>query len=163
MRLTDEIAARRLVYTHPAAGTPSLVIIDIPRSRAGDGLALGRYYAVVAETPEELGEFEAFLALDRPVLVEPDLLDRRPSGHDARSVTFIEYAPSEPGWPWMLLCRWPPAFTFLGEQDPNLLARGAYTFEAFVTRDELVAMALDTMTMLEGIDVHLMLRVTPPV
>jgi len=162
MRLTDELAAQRLVYTYPATWTPSLIVIDIPWSLAGDGLALGHYYTVVAETPEELTEFDAFLVLDRPRLIEPDLLDRRPSRHDARAVTFIEYAPDEPGWPWILLAQWPPAFASHVQGDPEILARGAYTFEAFVTRNELVAMALETMATLGGIEVHLMLRATPP-
>lgn len=72
MRLADQLAAHRLVYTHPAPGTPSLIVIDIPWSLAGDALALGHYYTVVAELPE----FDAFLVLDRPHPIAPDLLDR---------------------------------------------------------------------------------------
>lgn len=161
MRLADQLAAHRLVYTHPAAATPSLIVIDIPWSLAGDGLALGHYYTVVAETPAELAEFDEFLVLDRPQLVAPDLLDRRPTGHEPRTVTLIEYAPCEPGWPWILLCQWPPAFAVHGQSDPEMLARGVYTFEAFRTRDELVTMARTTMATLGGIAVRLMLRPTP--
>lgn len=157
MRLTDELTARRLIYTHPTPGMPSLVVIDIPSRLAGDGLALGRYYTIVVETPEELAEFEAYLAKHRSHPGQPDLLDRRPSRHDARSVAIIEYAPGEAGWPYMLLCRWPSSIARQVQGDPELLARGAYTFEAFTEREPLVTMALGTRALLDGIDVDLIL------
>jgi hypothetical protein len=79
MRLSDDLAARRHLYSTPLITAPALLVIDIPPPYAGAGLALARYYPVIVETGEELVEFEAFLDEDRPGLRPPDLLDRRPS------------------------------------------------------------------------------------
>ncbi len=162
MRLTDHIAALRHLYRHPRAFAPSLMVIDIPRMLAGDGLALGRYYPVIIENEQELAEFEAFLsdARDRPVA--PNLLDHRPSNRAVDGITFFEYAPSAPGWPWLLLCQWP---TVLAEQlhaDPDLLARGAYTTETFASRAELLDGVTELLGMIDKTrPVHVMLRAFP--
>jgi len=67
----------------------------------------------------------------------PDLLDRKPSCREARAIGFFEFAPPEPGWPWILLCHWPRRFAQLFGADPDALARDAYSMEAFEDRDSL--------------------------
>ncbi|EKU73348.1 MULTISPECIES: hypothetical protein [Sphingomonadales] len=140
MRLSDELAAQRRFYAMPLITAPSVMVIDIPQNLAGAGLALGRYYIVIVEANEELAEFEAFLAADRVAMRPPDLLDRRPSRREAGAIGFFEFAPPEPGWPWILLCHWPRNFTGLFDTDPSALARGAYSMEAFQDRDALQSM-----------------------
>ena len=55
----------------------------------------------------------------------------------ARPFGFFEFAPPEPGWPWILLCHWPRRFAQLFGADPDALARDAYSMEAFEDRDSL--------------------------
>ena len=43
------------------------------------------------------------------------------------------YDPVEAGWPYILLCQWPIAYTHLVRAE---LARGAYTVEMFLTASE---------------------------
>lgn len=148
MRLSDEIAARRLLYSRPVVTAPALLVIDIPGRYRGPGLALGRYYPVIIETDEELDEFEAFLDADRVDPGSPDLLDRRPSRRAASAITFFEYAPPEPGWPWLLLCHWPRDYTERVRGDPTLLARGAYTTETFAAHGELLSTVAEFVNML---------------
>ncbi|MDF0490423.1 hypothetical protein PX554_20035 [Sphingomonas sp. H39-1-10] len=162
MRLTDHIAARRHLYRHPRPFAPLLMVIDIPRTLAGDGLALGRYYPVIVENEQELGEFEDFLSADRDRPVPPNLLDHRPSSIEVPGVTFFEFAPSEPGWPWLLLCQWPAQLAGQLDSDPDLLARGAYTTETFASRRELLAGVTLLLGMIDKTHpAHVFLRVCP--
>lgn len=137
MRLSDDLAARRRLYAMPLVTAPAVMVIDIPPHLAGQGLALDRYYIVMIETNEELAAFEAFLTADRDALRLPDLLDRKPSCREARAIGFFEFAPPEPGWPWILLCHWPRRFAQLFGADPDALAHDAYSMEAFEDRDSL--------------------------
>ena len=137
MRLSDELAARRRLYAMPLVTAPALMAIDIPPNLAGAGLALDRYYIVMIETETELAEFEDFLASDRAALQPPNLLDRRPSNLEAAAISFFEFAPPEPGWPWILLCYWPRRFARMFGADPDALARGAYSMEAFGDEEAL--------------------------
>lgn len=107
MRLSDDLAARRRLYAFPTTMAPALFAIDIPAHYSGAGLLMGRYYPVIAETVEEVAEFERFLHAERPAPVPPDLLDLRPSNRSAGTIAFFEYRPPETGWPWLLLCHWP--------------------------------------------------------
>ncbi|MBV2149901.1 hypothetical protein KRZ98_16780 [Sphingobium sp. AS12] len=159
MRLTDQLAARRRLYSLPLITAPALMVIDIPAPFGSRSLALGRYYPVIIETNDELTEFESFLDADRPNLVAPDLLDHRPSNREASAITFFELAPPAPGWPWLLLCHWPRPYASLAGTDPNLLARGAYTTETFLDRGDLLTETARFIDML-GRDVEL--RVIPP-
>jgi hypothetical protein len=160
MHLSDQLAARRRLYSYPLVTAPALMIIDIPPQLAGSGLAFGRYYPVIIETNDELAEFEAFLSADRPDLVAPDLLDRRPSSRAASVITFFEYAPADPSWPWLLLCHWPHDYVRHVPNDPALLARGAYTTELFLTRADLLAA---TATLVGSFGEHVRLAVIPPI
>jgi hypothetical protein len=139
MRLSDDLAANRRLYAAPMIFAPTVMVIDIPPRQAGSGLALGRYYIVMIETDEELAEFEAFLAEDRDAARPPDLLDRRPSCREAGAITSFEFAPPASDWPWILLCHWPRQLARTFVADPEALARGAYTMEAFHSRDALRA------------------------
>jgi len=142
MRLTDDLAARRALYILPLANAPAAMVIDIPRHFARRGLALGRYYIVILETPHEAAEFETFLAADRPALCPPDLFDRRPSQRDTNAIIFFLFAPPKIGWPWILLCHWPADLAGHVTADPAALARGAYSMDAYESRAALQA-ALD--------------------
>ena len=139
MRLSDELAARRRLYAMPLVTAPAVMVIDIPPRLAGQGLALDRYYIVMIETDEELAAFEAFLTVDRDGLRAPDLLDRKPSCREAGEISFFEFSPPEPGWPWILLCHWPRHFARMFGTVPDAFARRAYWMEAFDDREGLEA------------------------
>jgi hypothetical protein len=139
MRLTDHLAASRCLYHRATLTMPDVMMIDIPPVHAGASLPLGRYYPIILETAAELDEIEAFLSRPRLLLVLPDLLDRRPSNLESDCIVIARYRPPVRGWPWLLLCRWPSDYTVMVPSDEELFARGAYTSEAFVTRDDLIA------------------------
>lgn len=139
MRLTDDLAERRRLYARPAITAPAMMVIDIPRHLAGDDLPLGRYYPVILETDEELVEFEEFLNLERPDLVVPDILATRPGLLHTAAIAMFEYVPPEPGWPWVLLVHWPQAYAEQAAHDPEMMARGAYTMDLFLSRADLLA------------------------
>lgn len=131
MTLNDDLAACRQLYHRSLPALPDILLIDIPLRYAGAGLALGRYYPVILESTTELAEMEALLAADRPEPVVPNLFDRRPSSLHSDDILFARYAPPAAGWPWLLLCRWPPSYTAMVPADGDLFARGAYTVELF--------------------------------
>ncbi len=137
MRLTDDLAARRMLYGRPLATMPDVLLIDISPGYASPNLPLGRFYPVIIETAAEYAEMEAFLDRDRPRPVVPDLLDRRPSALRGDDIVFARYAPSGPDWPWLLLCHWPADYTAMAPRDGDYFARGAYTSEVFETVDDL--------------------------
>jgi hypothetical protein len=137
MRLVDDLAARRILYGRPLATLPDVLLIDIPRAFASHSLPFGRYYPVIIETDAEYAEMETFLDRDRPSLVVPDLLDRRPSALSGDDIVFARYAPSAPGWPWLLLCRWPVDYAAMVPQNDDHFARGTYTCEVFEAFDDL--------------------------
>jgi hypothetical protein len=141
MRLTDELAARRCIYPRSLPTAPAVMLIDIPPRWAGDDLLSSRFYPIVVESDAELAELEAWLSAPRPALVAPELLAARPSNLTATAITFFEYAPPANGWPWVLLCHWPADLAALGAISPKILARGAYTIEAFDRREDLLAAA----------------------
>jgi hypothetical protein len=85
---------------------PDVLLIDIPPDYASPS-PLGRYYPVIIETDAEYAEMTEFLTVDRLRLVVPDLFDHRPSALRGDDIVFARYAPTAPGWPWLLICRWP--------------------------------------------------------
>jgi hypothetical protein len=111
MRLVDDLAARRILYGRPLATMPDVLLIDIPPDYASPSLPLGRYYPVIIETDAEYAEMTEFLALDRLRLVVPDLFDHRPPALRGDDIVFARNAPTAPGWPWLLICRWPTDYT----------------------------------------------------
>ena len=96
-----------------------------------------RFYPILVETIEEQSEVEAFLAKPRDKVVMPDLLDERPSAFSKEHLTIAHYAPSEAGWPFVLLCQWPAEFAARASSEDRLFMRGIYTFELFPDRKQL--------------------------
>lgn len=139
MRLTDDLAARRRLYPRPICTAPAMMLIDVPQHLAGADLPLGRYYPVILENDDEFAEFEARLAEDRATAVVPDIFATQPSTLRAGGIALFEYAPPEAGWPWLLVCHWPREAVEGVDDDPRLLARGAYTIETYLDRADLLA------------------------
>lgn len=129
MRLADGLARRRLRYPRPLPTLPDLLVIDVPPVFAAAALPLGRYYPVIIETEAEWREWEAFIAGERERPVAPDLLDRRGSQLTCDEIALVHYDPPVPGWPWIILCRWPPEHVMLATQGADDFARGAYTID----------------------------------
>lgn len=136
-RLIDDLARRRMIYPAPVAGMPNVVLIEVATRSRGAGLALGRYYPIIAETESELEEIDVFLKSPRERLAPPDLLDRRPTRIQSDRILLIRYDPPRPGWPWLSVCRWPGhlASTAGGALD---MARGCYTIDAFEQGQALI-------------------------
>ncbi|MBV2150338.1 MULTISPECIES: hypothetical protein [Sphingobium] len=131
MRLSDDLAINRHLYTRAIATLPDVLLIDVPLAFASTSLPLGRYYPVILETIEERQEFEAFLQADRPAPIVPDLLDRRASALTTIDIVFALFDPTIAGWPWLLLCRWPADHVALAADQGDMFARDAYTIEIF--------------------------------
>lgn len=141
--LTDDLARRRVLYSRPLPTLPDVLVIDVPPPFAHASLPLARFYPILVENEQELGEVEAFLTEPRAGPTRPDLLDRRASGLVADRIIFAAYAPPAITWPHLLLCHWPRRLVDLAA-DPDLFARRAYTTEMFDTAEELA----DTSTRL---------------
>ncbi|MDB5575719.1 MAG: hypothetical protein JWR80_895 [Bradyrhizobium sp.] len=139
VRLSDDLAAIRRLYTRPIATMPDVMVIEIAPLYRHPTLSMGRYYAIMIESDAELHEVDNFLTADRPAPVAPALLDRRPTAVVGDRITLAVYAPREGGWPWLLLCHWPVAFAASARADADLFARGAYTIEMF--EDEVASIA----------------------
>ncbi|HEX7783458.1 MAG TPA: hypothetical protein VF509_11690 [Sphingobium sp.] len=131
MRLSDDLAKSRHLYTRAIATLPDLLLINIPAAFASASLPFGRYYPVILETIEERQEFEAFLQAERPAPIVPDLLDCRASALTTIDIVFALFDPAIAGWPWLLLCHWPADHVALAADQGDLFARGAYTIEIF--------------------------------
>lgn len=147
-RLTDDLARHNLTYPGPIPGMPSVVLIDLPDGYRGPGLLLGRYYAVVIESDEEADMLSAFLIAPRRCAVRPDLLDRRPSAIRSDAVLVMRLDPPQPGWPWIILCRWPDDFQSAKASAKIDMARGCYSFEAFTDAASLEAQQLEILNAL---------------
>jgi hypothetical protein len=138
MRLIDDLAARRCLYQRPMLTMPDVLLIDVPETYAFEALPLGRYYPILLEAGHELAEIEAFLAADRSQLTQPNLFDRRPSATESACVVVSRYRSPAFGWPWLLVCLWPAAYTAMAPTGSDLFARGAYTTEVYPTRDDMI-------------------------
>jgi hypothetical protein len=131
VRLTDDLAALRRLYTRPIVTMPDVLVIDVAPPYRHPSLGLGRYYGVLIESCDEQREFDAFLQCHRPAPVAPNLLDRRPSAVSGDRITIATYAPPAPDWPWILLCHWPARLAALVPAQGDHFARGAYTHEMY--------------------------------
>lgn len=127
-----------MFYSRPLATMPDVLLIDIPAAYASARLSLGRYYPVILETEAEYREIGTFLTADRPRPVAPDIFDHRPSALRGDDIVFARYAPPCPGWPWLLLCRWPEEYVALVPRYGDHFARGAYTSECFEVIEALL-------------------------
>lgn len=112
-------------------------MIDIPRRFAGERIGRNRFLPIIVETIEEHSELESFIAAERELLVGPDLLGERASTLSKKHLTIAHYAPSESGWPFVLLCQWPAEFAARTSSAGRRFARGAYTVELFPDRRRL--------------------------
>ena len=135
--LAATIARRRIYYPRPVECLPDILMVDLPRRFAPRRRALKRFYPILIETIEEQSEVEAFLAQPREKLVMPDLLAERPSALSKEHLTIAHYAPSEAGWPFVLLCQWPAEFAARSSGQDRLFMRASYTFELFPDRNRL--------------------------
>ena len=135
--LAATIARRRIYYPRPVECLPDILMIELPRRFATRRRALKRFYPILIETVEEQSEVEAFLARPREGRVLPDLLAERPSSFSKEHLTIAHYAPSEAGWPFVLLCQWPAEFAARASSHDRLFMRGIYTFELFPDRRAL--------------------------
>lgn len=136
MRLVDSLAARRRIYPRALITMPDLMVIDVAPAFRSASLPLGRYYPVILETDAEIAEMSEFLLLDRPFPVPPDLFDYRPSALETDDIIIGRYDPPEAGWPWLLLCHWPPSYVALAPDPVRDFARGCYTIETFASFEE---------------------------
>lgn len=136
--LSQTLARERMLYAPPMIAAPSVMLIDMPVRHRGEGLALGRYYAIILETDEERAELDRFLDEPRSAAVAPDLLDRRPSAMISDNVLISRYEPPEEGWPWVLVCRWPEPYSRIARDTRGCdMARGCYTMEVFDHPDDV--------------------------
>lgn len=131
VRLADSLAAVRRLYRRPVATMPDILVVEIAPAHRRPSLSLGRFLWRPARTEAEHREFEEFLTTERLVLIAPSLLDRRASALSTGRITIARYVLPEPGWPWVLLCHWPGAYTREAPIEDDLFARGAYTIEMY--------------------------------
>ena len=131
--LAATLARRSIYYPRPIASLPDILMIDVPRRFADRGLARGRFYPIMVETPDEQSELEAFLSEDRDSLVSPGILDERLSTLPKEHLTIAHYRP------YVQLCQWPAEFVARASGGGRQFARGAYTFELFHGRKRLEA------------------------
>lgn len=136
-RLSENLARRRVLYPSPLISAPSVLVIDIPPSARGAGLALGRYYAIVLETDAERAELEDFLCEPRRGPVPPDLLDHRLSALVSEHLLISSYDPPAKGWPWLMVCRWPESLTAGVVAARTSMARGCYSMELFNSKEAM--------------------------
>ena len=135
--LAATLARRRIYYPRPVECLPDILMIEIPPRFGRRRRALKRFYPILIETIEEQSEVEAFLTKPRDKPVMPDLLAERPSAFSKEHLTIAHYAPSEAGWPFVLLCQWPAEFAARASSEDRLFMRGIYSFELFPDRKQL--------------------------
>lgn len=147
--LSTTLARHRIFYPRPILAMPDILMIDIPPEFRGADLRLGNYHPILVETIAEQRELEAYLEEERPVPSSPALLDARPSRLSAEHITVAHYAPPSQGWPYVLLCRWPPDLAAAAPEELRLFARGAYTIELYNDRDQLERASDTLLTLLK--------------
>ncbi len=147
--LAATIVHRRIYYPRPIAALPDILMIELARGFRSKGLPLGRYYPVLVETAQEQREIEDFLGIAREEICPPDLLDSRPATLPCEHVTIAHYGPSTEGWPYVLLCRWPPGLAASSPEHLRLFARQAYTFDLFEKRPQLERASSNLLLFLE--------------
>lgn len=150
-RLSEQLARRRMLYPSSTIAAPSVLVIDVSPRHRGAGLALGRYYAIVLETDDELKELQRFLDAPRLAPVPPDLFDHRPSRLRSDNVLISRYEPPEEGWPWLLVCRWPESYAAAASGIPGCdMARGCYTTELFDKAEDVDSHSLAILQLLNS-------------
>lgn len=135
--LIASIARHRAFYPRPIPTMPDIVMLDIPTEFQSDHPPLGNYYPILIETLAEQHELDGYLEAEREAPSLPDFLDARPSVLAADHITVAHYDRPSPGWPFALLCRWPPDLAKAAPKDLRMFVRGVYTIELFATRKQL--------------------------
>jgi hypothetical protein len=135
--LNTTVARSRVFYPRPIPAIPDIVMVDLPPQFRDPQSAYGRYHPILVETIEEHDELEAYFAEERKVQSRPELLDARPSALAADHITVAHYGPPSDDWPYVLLCRWPPALAAATPKDLRMFVRGVYTIELFSTQEAL--------------------------
>lgn len=135
--LSPAVARLRLFYPRPVAPMPDLIMIDMSGGVRDTAPAVRRCHPILCETIAEQEEFEAYLDEEHDDPFPSDPLDVRPSVLPTEHTTIAHYGPPLDGWPYVLVCRWPPDLTAVAPRDLNMFARGAYTVELFDDRGQL--------------------------
>ena len=160
--LGTTIVHRRIYYPRPIVGLPDILMIEIETEFRRGNLPLGRFYPMLVETVEEQQEVEDYLNAPREHVGPPDLLDARPAIFPAEHITIAHYGPSADGWPFVLLCRWPPNFTASAPKHLRIFARGVYTFDLFWEQRRLERASDDLLLSLERREQSFNIEVIPP-
>jgi len=134
--LSSKVARRRAFYPRPILATPDILMIDMPAELREPNLPLGRYCPILVETAAEQRELETYLDEEREQPRPLDPLGSRPSTLPNDHITIAHYGPPIDGWPYVILCRWPPDLTTAAEE-LRMFARDAYTIELFDDREQL--------------------------
>jgi hypothetical protein len=129
--LNPAVARHRVFYPRPVAPMPDILMIDMSSGARDNAGSFRRFHPILCETVGEQQEVEAYLDEERDGAFPSDPLDTRPSVLPTDHTTIAHYAPPADGWPYLLLCRWPPDLTAIAPKDLNMFARGAYTVELF--------------------------------
>jgi len=135
--LSSTVARHRVLYPRPILAMPDILMIDLPAEFHSASLPLGNYHPILIETVAEHRELEAWLDEKREVPSSPDLLDSRPSALLADYITVAHYGPPFEGWPYVLLCHWPPDLAAAAPKELRIFTRGAYTTDLYRDRDRL--------------------------
>ena len=113
--LSTKVARRRVFYPRPILAMPDILMIDIPAELREPSLLLGRYCPILVETAAEQRELEAYLEEEHEQPCPPDPFASRPSTLPNDHITVAHYGPPVEGWPYVILCRWPPDLTTAAE------------------------------------------------
>jgi len=134
--LNTRVARRCAFYPRPILAMPDILMIDLPPELREPSLPLGRYRPIFVETATEQRELEAWFENggEQPHLL--DSLASRSSMLSSDHITVAHYGRPVEGWPYALLCRWPPNLTTALEE-LQMFARQAYTVELFADREQL--------------------------
>jgi hypothetical protein len=129
--LNTAVSRHRVFYPRPVAPMPDILMIDLSAGLPDAAGSFRRFHPILCETVSEQQELEAYLDEERDGPFPSDPFDVRPSILPTDHTTIAHYAPPTQGWPYLLLCRWPPDLTTVAPKDLNMFARAAYTVELF--------------------------------
>lgn len=135
--LSPTVARHRVFYPRPVAPMPDILMIDMSAGGRDTVPSFRRFHPILCETIAEQREVEGYLDGQRDGPFPSDPLDARPSVLPTDHTTIAHYAPPAGGWPYLLLCRWPPDLTAAAPKDLNMFARSAYTVELFDDHEQL--------------------------
>lgn len=158
--LNATIAKNRVFYPRPLAPMPDILMIDLLGGLPAGTRSPGRFHPILCETVFEQEEFEQFLDIERGQPFPSEPLDARPSVLPPSHTTIAHYGPPAEGWPYVLLCRWPPELTAVAPKELNMFVRDSYTVELFDQHEELeeaTERLLDLMKRLRRMRVEIVL------